>query len=205
MYDLINANIGIVMQAIAKDPTLVSDYQWLIDHLQDVATQQFQDKYVSYWGMQFPDLAWRKVYFQELETALLKPANPPNLTVLATKLYTTPTNARGQSNQFSFITKLVHMVDPHSPIIDHRVAAFYFFQRPDSGPTQIQECVDFHAFLVREYHRVLQNGLLCHAIQVFRQQYAQPFTDERVIDLLIYGYVGLLESGALTSGRIVYR
>jgi hypothetical protein len=205
MYDLINANIGIVLQFIANDPATVTGYDDLVENIQQVATQPYQDSYGVYWVMQYPDSTWRKVYFQELETALLDPASPPNLTALAMKLYTTPTNAKGQSNQFSFITKLVHMVDRHSPIYDSRVAAFYFFKRPDSGPGQIQEYVDFHAFLVREYRRVIQNGLLCHSIQSFRQRFRpQHFTDERIIDVLIWGYVGLLQSGALTSGRIVY-
>lgn len=206
MYDLINGNIGIILNFIATDPKTVTEYDDLVTNLHKVATQPYQDRYGVYWVMQYPDQAWRKVYFQELQTALLNPANPPNLAVLATKLYATPTNARGQSNQFSFITKLVHMVDRHSPIYDSRVAAFYFFQRPDPGPTQIQDYVNFHTFLVQEYRRVLQNGLLCHSIQSFRQRFApKQFTDERVIDVLIWGYVGLLENGALTSSQITYR
>jgi hypothetical protein len=206
MYDLINANIGIVLQFIASDPTTVPEYDWLVDNLQQVATKPYQDRYGVYWVMRFPGAAWRKVYFQELQTALLNPANPPSLTVLATNLYKTPTNAKGQSNQFSFITKLVHMVDSHSPIYDDRVAAFYFFQKPDSGPGQTQDYVNFQAFLVQEYRRVLQNGLLSSSIQSFRQQFTpQHFTDERVVDVLIWGYVGLLMAGALTSGQITYR
>jgi hypothetical protein len=206
MYDLINANIGIVLQFIASDPTTVPEYDWLVDNLQQVATKPYQDRYGVYWVMRFPDRAWRKVYFQALQTALLNPANPPSLTVLATNLYNTPTNALGQSNQFSFITKLVHMVDPHRPIYDDRVAAFYFFQKPDPGSGQTQDYVNFHAFLVQEYRRVLKNGLLSQSIQSFRQRFTpQHFADERVIDVLIWGYVGLLEAGALTSGQIMYR
>jgi hypothetical protein len=47
---------------------------------------------------------------------------------------------------------------------------------------------------------------LHHAIQAFRQQFApRYFTDERVIDLLIWAYVKLLKSGALTTRQIIYR
>src|SRR5205085_8830702 len=108
MYDLINGNIGIILNFIATDPKTVTEYDDLVTNLHQVATQPYQDRYGVYWVMQYPDQAWRKIYFQELQTAL-NPANPPNLAVLATKLYATPTNARGQSNQFSFITKLVHI------------------------------------------------------------------------------------------------
>jgi hypothetical protein len=205
MYDLINTNIGIVLQFIATNQA-VTEYDWLVQNLQQVATQPYQNRYGSYWVMRFPAQAYRKVYFQTLQTALLTPAAPPNLTVLTTNLYNTPANAKGQSNQFSFITKLLHMVDRHSPIYDRRVAAFYFFQKPASGSGQIQSYVGFHAFLVQEYHRILQNGLLQNSIQAFRQRFTpQHFTDEKAIDVLIWGYVGLLERGALIGGQIVYR
>jgi hypothetical protein len=38
MYDLINANIGIVLQSI--DPKTVSVYEWLVQSLSQVTTQQ---------------------------------------------------------------------------------------------------------------------------------------------------------------------
>ena len=44
MYDLINANIGIVLQFIASDPRTVPEYDWLVDNLQQVATQPYQDR-----------------------------------------------------------------------------------------------------------------------------------------------------------------
>jgi hypothetical protein len=103
MYDLINANIGIVLQSI--DPKTVSGYDWLVQNIPQVAMPQYQKKYGSYWGMRFPDQAYRNVYFQTLQTALL---NSPSLQALAASLYNTPTNAKGQSTEFSFTTKLLH-------------------------------------------------------------------------------------------------
>jgi hypothetical protein len=207
MYDLINANLGIVLQAIDPIKT-VDNYVSLLQSLSQVATLQFQNKYTSYWGMQYPNQAYRSIYFQTLETALLTPLNPPNLNNLATTLYSTPANRKGQSNQFSFVTKLLHMVDRHSPIFDRNVAAFYFFREPNDPQKRNAAYLGFHAFLVKEYGRVLQNGLLCHPMQAFRQRFAQQqqhFTDERVIDVLIWTYAGLLRKGALINGQVMYR
>ncbi len=202
MYDLINANSGTVLQSI--DPKTVSGYYWLVQNLPQVATQQFQNKYAKYWGMQYPNQAYRKVYFQTLQASIL---NPPSLSVLTKSLYNTPVNKKGQSNQFSFATKLLHMADRHSPIYDLRVAAFYFFAEPDTQ-RRVAACLAFHAFLVKEYGRVLNQGLLTQTIQAFRQQFPkeeQNFTDERIIDVLIWAYVGLLQKGVLISGQIAYR
>lgn len=209
MYDLINANIGIVLQAIDPIKT-VGRYVSLIQNVSRVATPQYQTQYASYWTMQYPDQAYRKVYFQTLQTALLTPLNPPNLSSLATSLYNTPANKKGQSTQFSFVTKLLHMVDHHSPLYDGNVAAFYLFPEPDSSDPQkrIAAYLTFHSFLVREYGRILRHGLLSQPIQVFRQRFAQQqqhFTDERVIDVLIWAYAGLLQNSALISGQIMYR
>jgi hypothetical protein len=65
--------------------------------------------------------------------------------------------------------------------------------------------VTFHNFLIQEYARVLQNGLLASAIQEFHLQLTpQHFTDEKIVDSLIWAFVKLLHKGALLNGQIVY-
>jgi hypothetical protein len=153
--------------------------------------------------MQFLSKAYRTVYFQQLQAALL---NPPSLRSLIATLYATPANKKGQSNQFSFATKLLHMANPHSPIYDLNVATFYFFEEPDTKK-RVAAWLAFHAFLVQEYSRVLSQELLQQSIQAFRQKFPKEehaFTDERIIDVLIWAYSRLLQKGALTSGQIVY-
>lgn len=54
VYDLINANIGIVLKAIDPIKT-VRDYVALIQNLSQVATPQYQTQYASYCVMQYPD------------------------------------------------------------------------------------------------------------------------------------------------------
>ncbi len=137
-------------------------------------------------------------------------ANRPLFGNLAQQLYNTPTHGNGrQSLQCSFATKLLHMVNPNAPIYDSLVAAFYFFQEPGRNKPlgqRIAAYVAFHTFLAEEYRRILANGLLAASIQAFRQQFnPQHFTDEKVIDSLLWTYVALLRSGGVTSGTIIYR
>ena len=111
--------------------------------------------------------------------------------------------------QFSFATKLVHMVDPTVPVFDSFVAAFYFFTPPTSGgpfDERLAKLLGFHRFLEREYARVLQNGLLRPSIDQLRrqQQLDSTIPDERIIDWLIWGWVELLRRGAQLRGTAQY-
>jgi hypothetical protein len=114
-----------------------------------------------------------------------------------------------QSLQFSFATKLLHMTNPVLPIFDSQIAGFYFFQETGTG-LNLQQRIDgfvaFHAFLVQEYARVLRFGLLAKAIEEYRRQLKpQHVTDEKIVDSLIWAFVGLLRKGALPKGQVTYR
>jgi hypothetical protein len=206
MYDLINRHIQIILQSIPQ--AYVTEYDWLIQNLQQISGAQYQVNYRKYWGMNAARLspAYCDTYFQELQAAL---TNSPTLRDLVTKLHQVPThgNAR-QSLQFSFATKLLHTVDRQTPIYDSFVAAFYFFQPPESTlPVQqrVSDLVGFHDFLSSEYARILANGLLARSILAFRSQYRQQhFTDVKVIDLLIWAYVDLLNRKGLINRQIAY-
>jgi hypothetical protein len=114
-----------------------------------------------------------------------------------------------KSLQFSFATKLLHMTNQHSPIYDSQVTSFYFFQEPSTEvglQKRINGLVDFHGFLAQEYARVLKGGLLASAIQEFRLRLKpQRFTDEKIVDSLVWAFVALLRKGALPKGQITYR
>jgi hypothetical protein len=99
------------------------------------------------------------------------------------------------------------MTNQRIPIYDSRIAAFYFFATPANKTLQrrINRFVSFHSFLIGEYARVLQNNLLATAIQEFKRQLnPRRFTDEKIVDSLIWAFVGLLRKGALMNGQIVY-
>jgi len=111
--------------------------------------------------------------------------------------------------QFSFATKLAHMVDPRLPVYDSLVAAFYFHV-PRSGASQLEtrlrDLLSFYKFLRVEYARVLGDGLLADAIQRFRARFPDnnEICDERVVDWLLWAWVSLIHRGAQQRGEFLY-
>ncbi|SRR6266481_3967951 len=100
------------------------------------------------------------------------------------------------------------MKNPHLPIYDSQVAAFYFFQFPSTNinvDKRIDRLEAFHNFLINEYARIIKDGLLKLAIQVFNKRFNQwHLTEEKIIDSLIWQYVNILDKGALPKKEIFY-
>jgi hypothetical protein len=109
-----------------------------------------------------------------------------------------------QSLQFSFASKLAHMIDPRLPVYDRFVAAFYFYVAP-AGDGQFEarlvELMGFYNFLRHEYARVLGERLLSGAIQKFRERFTDDIPDERIVDWLLWAWVSLLRRGAQRQGQ----
>jgi hypothetical protein len=150
--------------------------------------------------------AFYTAYFGALTAAI---SNAPTLSSVAQTLHAASARQNGQKSlQFSFATKLLHMTNQHLPIYDARIAAFYFFATPANKDLQrrINRFVSLHSFLIAEYARVLNGGLLASAIQEFRLRLnPQHFTHEKIVDSLIWAFVALLRKGALPRGQITYR
>ncbi len=215
MYSLINQFAQTVVARIATiEPDHVTDYEWLIRNVGQSTAPDYQKRYRRFWAMNAAQLspAFYTAYFGALNAAL---NHPQTLSKVAQTLHDASARQNGQKSlQFSFATKLLHMTNQHSPIYDSQVAAFYFFQEPEikdpNNPSDLQRrisiFVTFHDFLRQEYARVLQSSLLASAIREFRLRLnPQHFTDEKIVDSLIWAFVGLLRKSALPTGQITYR
>lgn len=202
MYDQINTNA----QAILKNIPVyhVTEYDWLIQNLDQCATSKYQARYKKYWRLGPARLCANYIdtYFAALAAARM---NPPCVADLARSLFNTPTHMSGRKSlQYSFATKLVHMISPTLPIYDTLVSSFYLFRQPP-GTLSIDQRAgvlrEFHLFLQKEYDRVLKRNLLAPAIMCFRQLLKpQSFTDEKVIDSLIWAFVANFRDGGSTKG-----
>jgi hypothetical protein len=114
------------------------------------------------------------------------------------------------SLQFSFATKLLNTIEPRLPVYDSYVSQFYFFVAPPSNysvDARLSALLAFHGFLRAEYARVIQEGLLAESIDRFRRHFGMgaELCDERVIDMLIWGFVSLLRNGAQLEKRALFR
>ena len=101
------------------------------------------------------------------------------------------------------------MVDPRLPACDRMVETFYFLPRSYSGTAEkkLANLAQSYRFLVTEYDRILREGLLDPAIDGLRRRFklTPDYTDQKVIDTLIWKFVPLLKSGALRDGSVVYQ
>jgi hypothetical protein len=206
MYDLINQFAQTVVGSISLDH--VTDYEWLVQNVGQATAPDYQKRYRRFWAMNVAQLspAFYTTYFGTLSAAA---SHVPTLGSVAQTLHDASARQKGQKSlQFSFATKLMHMTNRHLPIYDSQVTGFYFFQEPSRKlalKERINGFVALHDFLIGEYARVLNGRLLATAIQEFRLRLnPQHFTDEKIIDSLIWAFVGLLKKGALPAGRIAY-
>lgn len=207
MYDLINHFAKTVVETIK--PEHVTDYEWLLQNVGQASTPDYQERYRRFWAMNPARLGpeFYTTYFSTFTAAL---SRPPSLSSIAQTLHAASARQNGQKSlQFSFATKLLHMTNQHSPIYDSQVTAFYFFQEPlvqVDLQRRIDNLMSFHSFLAEEYSRVIEGGLLAIAIQEFRVRLKpQRFTDEKIVDSLVWAFVALLRKGAVPKRQITYR
>jgi len=190
-YDDINANIGRILQYI-NNPPHVTEYDWLVENFHRVEEADYQRRYKNYWRMTGAGLCqnYCQRYFQHLQAGLDGNILDPG--TLAGELYKTPINNNRRALQFSFCTKLCHMLDRRLPIYDSNIRTFYAFRTPGYGLTvqqRVAQFMRFYQFLVVEYERVLDEGLLQESIWAFRQHlHPRHFTDIKVIDSLIWAW-----------------
>ncbi len=192
MYELININLLAILKSLPLQLGHVDEYDYLMQNRYLVGDLGYQKRYCTYWRLFGAGLSadFRREYFTILQEHLNN--NNTNLEQVLRKLYIKPVNAKGHRKiQFSFSSKLIHMVDPHSPIYDSMVASFFSFNaKAKTTEEKISELLEFHQFLVAEYQRVLKLDLLTPSIQQFRQLFSPiKFTDEKVIDSLIWAFL----------------
>jgi hypothetical protein len=199
MYRLINRNADEIIKWILPDKF----YEELLVGVtaEAIQSQAYQLKFRKYWGMNAAQLSagFHQTYFARLAEAL---KTPMTIEPLAATLYEASVRKDGRKSiQFSFATKLLHMANPSLPIYDSYVAQFYFFEPPFYGEfaERLPRMVGFYRFLVDEYARILKHALLAEAIGEFRRaDIADCWTDERIIDYLIWGAVKLLREQKLS-------
>lgn len=169
---------------------------------------EFQRSYRNYWRMNVARLGERFYarYFQVL--AQCRESGDVDIESIVRMISKTE-GAESQSLQFSFATKLAHMVDPRLPVYDSFVAAFYFYAAPASDrpfEERLHALLAFYAFLQAEYSRIIANDLLAVPLRQFRSafQVGRALADERIIDWLIWGWVSLLRGGAQQRRNMLY-
>lgn len=190
--------------------THVQDYSDLRSKLFEVDVRvdaDFQRKYKAFWAMNVARLnkAYTDAYFAHLEQS--KHTTSPDVRAVATHLHGFPTTADGRTSlQFSFASKLVHMLDPSKPVYDSLVERFFFLPVPAaSGRARLDSLMKSYEFLEREHARIVRSDLLGGAIAKFKDRFGSfNLADGKIIDSLVWSFAGELNAGAIRSGEFEY-
>ena len=217
MYHLIRDYIDLILGSI--DPKRdVDPYIFLVKTFPNVdvsKNEHFQNVFRRYWQLNQSRMS--RAFLQSFFELLEGPKCDKNISPewITRKLYAIPTQRQRQTVQFSFSTKLYHTLHPNAPVYDSSVEAFFFLPR---SPAQKQKDVQQHLdrnlkrllpayeFLHREYARILQKGLLDQPIAEFRSRYdlGTAIAREKIIDTLIWKFVGFVKGGAIRNGRVIF-
>lgn len=188
----------------------VNTYNWLSENLRarNVTDDAgYQRQYKTYWNMNkfISNPEWYAAYFRFLEQN--KNNNQANLCQLCNELYRIPVHENRQCLHFSFATKLIHMINRTMPIYDSRIKNFYFLPETGNNFEQKLNCrLNSYDFLKREYQRIIENCLLDRSINSFRERFDNNIiTDERVIDCLIWSFVGIANKGGFRNNDFIYQ
>lgn len=101
------------------DAKMLDTYFWLQNNLQkrNISTDtEYQRKFVGYYRMRFVSQKYRSKFFEVFEA--VKSQTAPSFRAVSETLF----HVDGR-HEFSFITKMLHTIDPHRPIYDSQVDA----------------------------------------------------------------------------------
>ena len=212
MYRLMNDHRDEVIDELVR----ISDvprYLELRRKLREVdasTDMEFQQMYRDYWRMSLSRLGnlFYKRYFAHMEA--LKSSDAGRNEAAIREIAMLSDTPERSSLQFSFATKLLNTIDSREPVYDTHVTSFYFYVPPASDrpfEARLNALLEFYDFLRGEYARVLGGGLLRPAIEQFRERVsADPdLCDERIVDLLIWGFASLMRRGVQQEGQTLYR
>lgn len=101
------------------DAKMFDTYFWLQNNLQkrNISTDtEYQRKFAGYYRMRFVSQKYRSKFFEVFEA--VKSQTAPSFRAVSETLF----HVDGR-HEFSFITKMLHTIDPHRPIYDSQVDA----------------------------------------------------------------------------------
>ncbi len=199
----------------ANADRLIAPYTRIVREQQDPTCcrrERYQREFRHYWAMNVARLSdsFYERYFSILEDGL--GGTGPALIgpdAVARELYDAAGDYERRKLQFSFATKLVHMVDRRKPVYDSYVVKFYFLDEIAAGAefeAKLAQRMTFYKFLEREHRRVLEGGLFADLVQQFRTRHAYSsdvFTDEKIVDTLIWQFAAWVRN-AVIDGRVAY-
>lgn len=153
--------------------------------------KNFKYTFCKYYGLNgFTDLSFQNDFFDYMER--IKSNNPlPSYRDVMEQLW-----KRTKRVDYSFSSKLLHTLDPGSPILDRHVLRLLGFEKKDSGKpeSRIDYYSDVYETVKAEYAQIteaLKNGCtskICNALRALDSKYPKGsyLSTARKIDCLLF-------------------
>ncbi|MFD3157952.1 hypothetical protein ACFIJ5_13940 [Haloimpatiens sp. FM7330] len=208
MYRIINENIdNLLGEKLRKH---FKDYEYLLDNLYKVNVAEdieYQRNYRKFYAMNVARLPkeFYKCYFNILQNN--KNESDISLQYVVKKLNNKELYKKEKGKiQFSFSSKLVHMINNKKPIYDSKIANFYNLPKLNKNNYNetIKKMEMIYGSIDKEYDRIIKEKLLFIPIKKVRNYFelGEKFTDTKIIDSIIWMYISYAESGI---GKIKYK
>ena len=212
MYRIINDNISSIINSAnrSRDIEPYLTLQSIFQNGSILNNSNYKTTYRIYWQLNAARLSdnYCDHYFRVLEK--YRNRDDQDVEGVVKALYEVSSNSKDKKTlQFSFATKLLHTIDNTRPIYDSLIADFYFL--PQIKPTwkydkKLSAYLKAYDFIQQEHKRVINDNILSTAITRFRTHFDLPatYTDQKIIDTLLWKFTSFLRAGAIREGKIKY-
>lgn len=174
------------------DVKMMNTYRWLQEELclRDVSSdQEYRKKFSGYYKMRFVSQEYRDAFFALFEK--MKRVPDPTFRSVAYLLYEVD-----QKHEFSFISKMLHTLNPHKPIFDSQVCEVlrlrHYYQSSFEAKVQQDEkalaCISDAYADMKASEEI--NGMLAH---IDRYTPGYQMTDEKKMDFILWALGGILK------------
>lgn len=173
------------------DNKMMETYRWLQEelYLRDVSVdQEYRRKFSSYYIMRYVSREYRDVFFSVFEEI----KNKPDISFrdVSYRLYDVD-----QKHQFSFISKMLHTINPHKPIFDSQVCEVLRLHRTyqTSLEGKVRQDEDALAHIVKAYSDIkTSDEVRKMLVQMDSFTPGYQITDEKKLDFILWTLGGIL-------------
>ena len=206
MYNLINTYIKNNEEWISKMFGKNEHFELYINaKINKLSDEGFQKNYKHFWGMNPARLnePFYNTYFQLLNERKF------DLDFILCEI-----KSLQKGFQFSFITKLLHTIEPNPPIYDRMISQFYFlpdFQSVSKWEDKAMLAKSIYEFLQFEFQRIKDEKLLSESLEklnLFLDEKGiekDTISETKKIDSLIWAWVSFVSKGQFANKTVQWK
>ena len=169
--------------------SMIEKYFWLEEHLNRcnlAESEEFQRKFTHYYRMRFVSKEYRHAFFTLFEK--VKAQEEVSFEEVARQLYTVD-----GKHEFSFITKMLHTIDPSRPIFDSQVKEALQINRTyePNFEKRLQLDIGILNQISEQYQVLLTSAQIQELLaEIDRRSNPRKMSTEKKLDFILWGLGG---------------